>query len=132
MTHARKLALAVACLVVVLSAIPALAQAPDPVGEWALQTNTQGQITPFTLTITREGNVLKGKASSEQYGSQVLTDLKYANGELTYTRAIEVAGQPIVMTFKGKIEGDKMTGAYNVQGVDLPVTGTRKKPSDSK
>ena len=132
MTLARKPTLAFACLVVALWTIPAFSQTADPVGEWALQTTAQGQITPFTLTITREGNILKGKAASEAYGSQVLTDFKYTNGELTYTRTIEVGGQPIVMNFKGKIDGDKMTGAYNLQGVDLPVTGSRKKSSDTK
>jgi len=111
----------------VLAATPfALAQAPDPVGTWNLQTDLQGQTTSFTLTITKEGNALKGKVTSEQYGAQELTDLKFENGILMYTRNLDIGGQAIAMEFKGKIEGDKMTGAYSIQGVELPVTGTRK------
>ena len=125
MNLVKQLALLVACCgIIALSAIPAMAQ--EPVGEWALESNAQGQITPFTLTITKENNVLKGKITSEQYGSQNLTDLKFANGELTYTRNLEIGGQAVTMNFKGKIEGDKLTGAYVVQGFELPVTGNRK------
>ena len=106
------------------------AQAPtqNPVGEWNLKTEAQGQVTNFTLTITREGEALKGKVASEQYGAQELTDLKYDNGPLTYTRNLEIGGQGIAMAFKGKIEGDKLTGAYDLMGVELPVTGSRKVP----
>ncbi len=101
---------------------------PNPVGEWNLKTDAQGQITNFTLTITKVGEALKGKVASEQYGAQELTDLKYENGTLTYTRNLEIGGQGIAMAFKGKIEGDKLTGAYDLMGVELPVTGSRKVP----
>ena len=105
----------------------ALAQEPqDPVGQWNLEADAQGQISKFTLTITKEGAVLKGKIASEQYGPQDLTDLKFENDTLTYTRNLDVGGQAISMAFKGKIEGDKMTGTYNVMGLELPVTGSRK------
>ena len=103
-----------------------MAQAPNPFGEWDLQTDVQGQITKFTLTITKDGEAIKGKIASETYGAQDLSDLKFENGTVTYTRKLDVGGQIVEMLFKGKIEGDKMTGAYSVQGVDLPVSGNRK------
>lgn len=112
--------------VLLLLSLSVAAQAQDPVGVWSMQADAQGQVTPFTLTITREGNVLKGKISSVQYGDQDLSDLKFDSGVLTYTRKLDVAGQAVDMPFKGKIEGDKLTGSYSIQGLDLPVTGTRK------
>ena len=111
--------------------LSALSQAPDPVGIWNLQTDVQGQATSFILTITREGDVLKGKIASEQFGPQDLTDLKFENGTLMYTRNLDLGGQAIAMEFKGKIEADKLTGAYSIQGVELPVTGTRKSATDA-
>src|SRR4030095_4698993 len=78
------------------------------------------------LTITKEGAVLKGKIASEQYGPQDLTDLKFENDVLTYTRNLDLGGQVIAMAFKGKIDGDKLTGTYDIMGLELPVTGTRK------
>ena len=110
-----------------LFATPAMAQ--NPVGEWNLQSDLQGQVSPFTLTITKEGDVLKGKVTSEQFGDQVLADIKFENGKLTYTRNLEFGGQAIAMMFSGKIEGDKLTGAYTVQGIEIPVTGSRKTAS---
>src|SRR5262245_14076463 len=106
--------------------VTAFAQAPDPVGEWNMQTDLQGQITKFTLVITKDGDKLKAKIASEEYGAQELTDLKVENGNITYTRKLDIGGQAAEMTFKGKIEGDKITGAYSIQGFDLPVTGSRK------
>jgi hypothetical protein len=114
-------------LIVVALTLGVLAQAPDPVGEWNMQTDAQGTITKFTLTISKDGEKLKGKVASEEYGPQELTDLKVENGTVTYTRKLELAGQAVEMLFKGKIEGDKLTGAYTVMGFELPVTGSRKK-----
>ena len=105
----------------------ATAQSPNPVGQWNLQSDAQGQITKFTLTITKEGDTFKGKVASEQYGAQDLKDLKVEQATVTYTRNLEIAGQAVAMAFKGTIEGDKLTGAYTVQGIELPVTGTRAK-----
>ena len=107
----------------------ALAQAPSPVGEWNLQSDAQGQITNFTLTIIKDGEAFKGKVASEQYGAQDLKDLKVDNGTVTFTRNLNVGGQVIAMAFKGKIEGDKLTGSYTVQEFEIPVTGTRKAPA---
>jgi hypothetical protein len=113
----------------ILLAFSAIASAQDPVGEWNLQSDAQGQITNFTLTITKAGEALKGKVVSEQYGNEDLADLKFDKGTLTYTRNLLVGGEVIPLAFKGKIEGDKLTGAYSVQGLEIPVTGSRKKPA---
>ena len=118
---------------VLLFATAALAQKPqDPIGQWNLQADAQGEISKFTLTITKEGTALKGKIASETYGAQDLTDLKFENDTLTYTRHLDIGGQAISMAFKGKIEGDKLTGTYNVMGLELPVTGSRKTAGSSE
>jgi hypothetical protein len=122
-------AVAVISLAFGLFIFSAAAQTPNPVGEWNLQSDAQGQITKFTLTVTKEGDALKGKVVSETYGSQDLNDLKFENGSLTFTRNLEIGGQAVAMAFKGKIEGDKLTGNYSLEGFDIPVTGSRKTPS---
>lgn len=109
-----------------LTVFSAAAQTAEPVGVWSMQADAQGQVSPFTLTITKEDGVLKGKIASELYGDQALTDLKFENGVLTYTRTLELGGQSVQMAFRGKIEGDKATGAYVVEGQEILVTGTRK------
>jgi len=125
----RKQSVALLLGFVLVLAVAAAAQAPaatDPVGVWNMQTDAQGQVSPFVLTITKEGNALKGKIASELYGNQDLPDLKFENGTLTYTRKLDIGGQAVEMLFKGKIEGDKVTGAYTIMEIELPVTGTRK------
>ena len=126
----RTIVVAVAVAIVMTAVLTA--QAPNPVGEWNLQTDVQGQITKFTLTITKDGEAFKGKVASETYNAQDLTDLKVENGTITYTRKLDIGGQIVEMLFKGKIEGDKLTGAYSVQGMDLPVTGNRKPAGAAK
>src|SRR5262249_44273360 len=83
-----------------------MAQTPNPVGEWNMQTDVQGQITKFTLTVSKEGESFKAKIASEQYGAQDLSDFKYENATITFTRKLDVGGQVVEMLFKGKIEGD--------------------------
>jgi hypothetical protein len=119
-------ALSVVSLSFGLFVCAATAQTPNPVGEWNLQSDAQGQITKFTLTVSKEGDALRGKVVSETYGSQDLKDLKFENGSLTFTRNLEIGGQSVAMAFKGKIEGDKLTGNYSLEGFDIPVTGSRK------
>jgi hypothetical protein len=128
-TLMRKQSVALLLGFLLVLAASASAQAPaatDPVGVWNMQTDAQGQVSPFVLTITKEGNALKGKIASELYGNQDLPDLKFENGTLTYTRKLDIGGQAVEMLFKGKIEGDKVTGAYTIMEIELPVTGTRK------
>ena len=118
--------------VVFILALFAMAQAANPGGEWNLQSDAQGTITKFTLTITKVGEVLKGKVVSEAYGTQDLTDLKFENATVTFTRNLDLGGQTIPMAFKGKIEGDKMAGAYTIQEFEIPVTGSRKTLAPAK
>jgi hypothetical protein len=122
-------ALAVMSLSFGLFMFSAAAQTSNPVGEWNLQSDAQGQITKFILTVSKEGDALKGKVVSETYGSQDLKDLKFENGSLTFTRNLEIGGTAVAMAFKGNIEGDKLTGNYSIEGFDIPVTGSRKTTS---
>jgi hypothetical protein len=115
--------------VAIILVFAATGRAQDPVGEWNLQSDAQGQITKFVLTVTREAGVLKGKIASETFGDQNLADFKFEAGTITYTRNLDVGGQVVPLLFKGKIEGDKLTGTYTVQGLEIPVTGTRKPPN---
>jgi hypothetical protein len=126
----RVLALIMPAAIILVFA--ATGRAQDPVGEWNLQSDAQGQITKFVLTVTREEGVLKAKIASETFGNQNLADFKFEAGTITYTRNLDVGGQVIPLLFKGEIEGDKLTGAYSVQGVEIPVTGTRKPPNPTR
>jgi hypothetical protein len=117
--------------VAIILVFAASGHAQDPVGEWALQSDAQGQVNNFVLTVTKEGEVLKGKIASETFGNQNLADFKFeaATGTITYTRNLDVGGQTVALLFKGKIEGDKLTGTYTVEGVEIPVAGKRKPPT---
>ena len=129
--HQRFLAVLRILALALLVTLSATAQTQDPVGDWNLQSDAQGQVTNFVLTITKTADGFKGKVSSEQYGPQELTDLKVQNGIVTYTRKLEIGGQAVAMAFTGRIDGDKMTGSYNLQGFEIPVTGGRKKAAGS-
>jgi hypothetical protein len=122
----RQAATALALCFSIITIAAAQTPNPNPVGEWDLQSDAQGQITKFTLSITKDGDVYKGKASSEAYGSEELKDLKVEGAVVTYTRNLPIADQVVPMTFKGTIDGDKLTGAYSILGQELPVTGGRK------
>src|SRR5688572_17328063 len=77
----------------ILLSFSAVAYAQDPVGEWNLQSDAQGQITNFTLTITKVGEALKGTVVSEQYGKEDLADLKFENGARSEEHTSELQSQ---------------------------------------
>jgi hypothetical protein len=62
---------------------------PNPVGEWNLKTDARGQNHKLHSDDYQGSEAFKGKVASEQYGAQELTDLKYENGTLTYTRNLK-------------------------------------------
>ena len=57
--------------------------------------------------------------ASEQYGAQELTDLKYENGTLTYTRNLEIGGQGDKRwrLQRAKSEGASWTGIPTCSGL---------------
>ncbi len=120
---------------VALAVVPALAQEAqkekkaekvDVTGTWELTVESpQGSMT-MTATYKQEGEVLTGTHVSEMGEVPLKGTVKGV--EISYTLTIDAQGQQFVVTHKGKVEGDTITGTADLGDMgSMTWTAKRKK-----
>jgi hypothetical protein len=60
-----------------------------------------------------------------QFGESAISNVKFANGKLSFTRKIKFNDNEFETTFEGTVAVDKLTGASKSERGDIPVTGQR-------
>ncbi len=95
------------------------------VGSWEMKTTVGENEYPGTLTITadKEGNL--GGTWKSQRGEGKLSDVKYADRKLTFTRVIQRDSGEMVITFEGTLGYTSLEGVFKTDGGEAPTTGTR-------
>ncbi|MCS7090551.1 MAG: hypothetical protein RMN51_11360 [Verrucomicrobiota bacterium] len=86
------------------------ADTPSPVGKWKWTIQRGDQTIETTLTIKQEGDKLTGTVTGRNNTETPVQDLKFENGELSFKVTREWNGQTVVISYKGKIEGDTIKG----------------------
>lgn len=99
------------------------AQAADPNGTWQWTfERPQGEVE-VKLDLKAEGEKLTGKVYSGERETEI-TDGTFKDDEVTFKTVRERDGNKFTMTYKGKVEGDKITGTVEFQTPDQ----TRSRP----
>jgi hypothetical protein len=102
----------------------------DPVGTWKCEYNGVGK-GEFTLVIKKDGDKLTGTMTNQDKQESKLKDLKFEDGELTFSTERRLIDNKVTIEYKLKIEGDtlKGNGAVDAAGVALEfdVEGKREK-----
>ncbi len=95
------------------------------VGSWEMKTQIGENERPGTLTITadKEGN-LSGMWKSSR-GEGKLSDVKYADRKLTFTRVIQRDSGEMVITFEGTLGYTSLEGVFKSDRGEAPTEGTR-------
>jgi hypothetical protein len=98
---------------------------PRGVGSWDMTIKAGEREYTGTLTITadKEGN-LSGTWKSPR-GEGKVSDVKYQDRTLTYTRVIEREGNRMELAFEGTLGYTSLEGVYKGDGWEAPATGTR-------
>jgi hypothetical protein len=98
---------------------------PRGVGSWDMTIKAGEREFTGTLTITadKEGN-LSGTWKSPR-GEGKVSDVKYQDRKLTYTRVIEREGNRMELAFEGTLGYTSLEGVYKGDGWEAPATGTR-------
>jgi len=101
-------------------------KAKSPVlGQWDMKFNVGEREITGRLTISEKPNgTLAGKWEAE-FGEHVVSNVKFKNGKLTYTRKSKFGERGWESTFDGTIKGHKLIGAFKSQRGELPATGER-------
>lgn len=104
----RKIATILSC---VLLAAAALAVAADAgvSGTWKMTTKSQRGERSFDAVMTQDGEKLTVKTKDRE-GNDVTSEGTVKGAEITWTTKRQTPMGEMVITYKGKIEGETMSG----------------------
>ncbi len=108
-----------------LGAAEAAAQEADLTGTWNLEVVTgQGSGNP-TMVLEQNGNTITGTYESALLGNAEVSGTLEGN-EFTISFTVNAQGQSAPVTYTGTVEGDSMSGQFDLAGMaGGPFTGTR-------
>ncbi|NOT09280.1 MAG: amidohydrolase family protein, partial [Gemmatimonadales bacterium] len=107
---------------------PGGANAPAQIGgAWALTlTSPQGPLD-ITMTVTQVGVGFSGTMAS-QLGTQEIGDGQIVGKTVTWTSVVQFGGQSITLTYRGEVDGTKMTGTAELGSFGNATFTAEKKP----
>ncbi|MGO9231540.1 MAG: hypothetical protein ACLQKA_20305 [Bryobacteraceae bacterium] len=88
----------------VLLLVPALA---DVTGKWTAAIDTQIGIQNYTYDFKVDGDKLTGRAKS-QFGDTAITEGTVKGDEVSFVENLDFQGQPLRITYKGKVSGEEI------------------------
>ena len=103
----------------------------DPVGTWKCEYEIGGQKRMSTLTIKKDGDKLVGTMSWPDQKDEKLKDVKFKDGELTFSAERKLMDNKITVEYKLTITGDKLKGKgaaeFGGQKQEFDIEGKREK-----
>ena len=95
------------------------------VGTWALSLQTPAAEVSSTLTLREDGETLSGEVSTP-FGSAKISGGKLSGNELQLSYALNVQGQELTVSAKGRIEGTSIQGTMEAMGQSFSFNGTKR------
>ena len=86
----------------------------DPVGTWKCEYDIGGQKREATLAIKKAGDKFDGTMTFQDKQEAKLKDLKFKDGDLSFSLEREFMGNKLSVEYKLKVEGDKLKGKGKV------------------
>ena len=94
-------------------------------GQWDMKFNIGDREITGRLTISGEPDgEMAGKWDAE-YGEHTISDVKFADGKLSYTRKSKINDFEFETNFDGTIKGNELAGVFKSQRGEIPATGER-------
>jgi hypothetical protein len=99
----------------------------DPLaGEWQMNIMIPAReiVEKMTITQNADGN-LAGKWEGMRGGETTISNLKFADGKLTFTRTGKMGGNDFISTFAGTVTGDTIKGTFSSDFGEREITAVR-------
>ena len=94
-------------------------------GQWDVKFDVgEREIIGRLIISEKPDGTLAGEWKAER-GKHVVSNVKFQDGKLTYTRKSKFGEREWESTFEGTIKGHKLAGAFMSQRGKLPATGER-------
>jgi hypothetical protein len=95
-------------------------------GNWQMNIMIPAREIVEKMTITQNTDgTLAGKWEGMRGGENTISNLKFAEGKLTFTRTSKMGGNDFTMTFEGTVTGDTIKGAFASDFGERAVTASR-------
>jgi len=94
-------------------------------GDWEMKLKIRDQDATATLSISEKPDgALEGKWTGGS-GEHVVSDVKFKDGTLTFSRKSKFGDREWTSTYKGAVEGHKLTGTFKSERGEAPANGSR-------
>ena len=87
----------------------------NPVGTWKCDYEIGGQKRESTLKIKKDGDKFAGTMDWPDQKNAKLKDVKFKDGELSFSAVREIMDMKLTVEYKLKIDGDKFKGKAAVE-----------------
>jgi hypothetical protein len=81
-------------------------------------------VEKMTITQNQDGT-LAGKWEGMRGGENTISNVKFADGKLTFTRTSKMGGNDFSMTFQGTVTGDTIKGSFSSDFGEREITASR-------
>ena len=115
-----------------LMAVPAHAQSSPVVGAWDTEAVTDFGTFKATLTVTEANGAYAIEMKdvpaegAPPPGASSISEVSVTGADFSFKRTIDFQGQPIVLNYSGKVDGNALTATATSDFGAIPVKGTRK------
>jgi hypothetical protein len=115
-----------------LMAVPAYAQSSPVVGAWDTEAVTDFGTFKATLTVTEANGAYAVEMTdvpaegAPPPGASSISEVTVNGADFSFKRTIDFQGQPIVLNYSGKVDGNALTATATSDFGAIPVKGTRK------
>ena len=103
----------------------------DPVGTWKLEYMIGDVQRTATLSIKKDGDKIAGTMDWPDQKDAKLKDVKWKDGELTFSAVRVLGDNKIPVDYKFTVDGDKLKGKGSVenngQTTEFDIAGKREK-----
>lgn len=97
----------------------------DITGEWHMTITIPAMDTFEKMTITKNFNgILEGKWETQR-GKNIISDVKFEDGKLTFTHIGKYVKREFVTKFAGTVNGDNIKGVFSSEEGKMEVSATR-------
>jgi hypothetical protein len=96
-------------------------------GSWTMTlTSPQGPMD-ITMTLTQSGTSFTGSMTS-QVGNQEISDGQITGRNVTWTATLQFGGQSITLSYRGEVEGNRMSGSAELGSFGSATFTAERKP----
>jgi hypothetical protein len=95
------------------------------VGQWDLSYRIQDRDVTAKLAVSQKPDGALDAKWTSQMGESTISNVKFQDGKLSFTRKAKFNDNEFEMTFEGTVQGDKLTGVSKNDQFEVAVTGQR-------